>query len=263
MIIVDHFRFIFFPVKVSWFNSEKKPDIINFGIHRFRQSVKHSSIPSKYRIRETKFKTIIIDLRLSKAELYSKLHKTTRTEVNKVSRMIKNNANISIKHNYKIDEFVEMANKYIICTGYREKITAKELLHYIDNNKGELLSLYYNNILIVCIFCLTDMPERVRVLCGYNNRFSSNGIEKQMFSCFTRYLHWYAISDYYKNSHFLTYDFGGIDLNPNSDKSGIARFKQGFGGKVVVEYDYEYATNMLIGKLYAHLKYKKEFRCKK
>jgi hypothetical protein len=47
-----------------------------------------------------------------------------------------------------------------------------------------------------------------------------------------RYLHWHDIR-LFKERGFDLYDFGGLDVTGRSEKTtGIARFKQGFGGEV-------------------------------
>lgn len=59
-----------------------------------------------------------------------------------------------------------------------------------------------------------------------------------------RYLHWHDIR-LFKERGFDLYDFGGLDVDERTPKTaGIARFKRGFGGRVVPVYSLTKARSL-------------------
>jgi lipid II:glycine glycyltransferase (peptidoglycan interpeptide bridge formation enzyme) len=70
---------------------------------------------------------------------------------------------------------------------------------------------------------------------------------KKLSGYLNRYLHWYAIKKF-KSENFKIYDFGGINLDRNSETYGITKFKLSFGGEIIKQYDY------ILHKI-PHLKY--------
>jgi hypothetical protein len=61
---------------------------------------------------------------------------------------------------------------------------------------------------------------------------SGDSAARNLIGRANRYLHWHDIR-LFKERGFELYDFGGLDVTGRSEKTtGIARFKQGFGGEV-------------------------------
>lgn len=243
------YRKLGLPVRVVWFNTNSNLQLDGFGIHRIRQSVPLNMIEKHCLIRFRISKTSVVDLSLSEKELFRRLHRTHKNKINRVEKLITKGMNMRIEVNDSYKEFLEMANTFIFSNKYRNPIQFSDLERYIKNKNGELLTLHSDSRLLCGHFYILDPPDRVRVLFGYNNRLMDYSNNKD-YSCFMSYLHWYAITRKYKNEGYSKYDLGGINTDSNSAVFGIARFKMGFGGTLLDEYNYEFSSGPLIKGIY-------------
>ena len=70
---------------------------------------------------------------------------------------------------------------------------------------------------------------------------------KSLIGRSNRRLHWEEII-FYKRKKFDIYDFGGLSLSDSKTLSQIDKFKLGFGGKIIAEYNEKIGVSM-IGKI--------------
>lgn len=84
-------------------------------------------------------------------------------------------------------------------------------------------------------------------------RSSTDTSYNQMLGRANRYHRWQDILQF-KKLGVLLYDFGGLYTNTTNQKLlNINRFKEGFGGEIVRQFDCRYGITMK-GKLFLHLR---------
>jgi hypothetical protein len=252
MISVKYKKLGFLPVTACWFNRDSNIHLYNYGIHRLRQSVKIESAKKQYQIRETEIKTFIVDLTLSEDQIWKGFSRSHKYGIRRIQKLIESGVNVTIEKDKHVKEFLNIANSFVRLKKYRKPITKSELNRYLKTGKGELLTIHSNYNILGGIFFLLDPPFRVRCLYGFNNRYQEQ-ITYRLHSCYMKYLDWMAII-HYKNKGYAQYDFGGT----SEKKPGIAAYKCGFGGHIVKEYDYEFASNRFLKESYPKLAYTKE-----
>lgn len=186
------------------------------------------------------FSTTIIYLTKSLDEIYAKFdRKSCRYEIRKVDK-IKNRVRIETNNDVKLayDMLIDFIKKKQYTRPVKFKIF-KTHAKYSDIFIG-----YLDGEPIVMHMLLRDPPERVRLLHSASRRF-----ENEFFAKYTaplsRYMHWYEIQKY-KKEGFKIYDFGGIDLNPDSPRYGITKFKLSFGGAIITEYNHIIVKNRFL-----------------
>ncbi|MGD0784735.1 MAG: hypothetical protein ABR969_02865 [Sedimentisphaerales bacterium] len=253
-VTITYRKFNIVPVTVTWFNTEAAFKYATDSLfYIFRQSVFLPEAGHRC-VKSYKSMTSIINLGCSQEELWQNLDpKSCRYEIRKVLKMLDEGQNLQVKDESDIEKFLVLANNYIIEKGYSNPLTLNHFTRYLDYNCGELLTVYYENKLLVGNFYIKDYPSRVRLLYSFNNRFEDKNIQ-QLSGAFTRYLHWYAMIERYKKQGFHSYDMGGVDLAPDAPTHGISKFKLSFGGKVVEEDNYVFVRNRLIEKAYKALR---------
>jgi len=105
-------------------------------------------------------------------------------------------------------------------------------------------SAYYKGELISLILCFDSFPYlRARSICS--KRLEINDKEKyKIISNSTRRLV-YEICKYGKERHYRLFDLGSMPSNlKDKKKTGIAKFKGAFGGKLEDEYTYTYKSSL-------------------
>lgn len=238
------------PISVIWFNLEQDLKSTKFkGLYIFRQSVKLADIKNFNCIQQYSSTTSIIDLNQSEDDLWKSLDaKSCRYEIRKIKKLIESGEKIEIKNNIDIEGFIDIANRYIKERGYTKALTRWQIEMYLNENKGELLNMYYNGHLIGGNFYLKDFPSRTRLLYSFNDRLSDSSVAK-LSGALMRYLHWHAMVEKYKKEGFNLYDMGGVGTKTEATRR-IAEFKLSFGGYKLEEQNYVFVSNYLIGKLY-------------
>ncbi|NMH68927.1 hypothetical protein HF072_09015 [Bacillus sp. RO3] len=194
-----------------------------------------------------KFKTLHIDLRKSKKELFSDMNRTTRYQIN---RAAKESLEVTITDhpsNNEIEDFVEFFDPFA-----KEKGIA-------SCSHSKLLSLRNEGMLVIAkvldkegeklashAYSLTGGKACMIHSCSARFKFGNNQ-DRNRIGRANRYLHW---NDwlYFKEKGFMTYDFVGLTWGERDPgMQSISNFKRGFGGKEVIEYKY-YKAHSLAGK---------------
>jgi hypothetical protein len=249
-VTISYKKFNFIQVTVIWFNDEPslKYDSGSW-FHILRQSCQLMDARGGC-VKEYRSTTSIIDLTQSEEQLWENLEpKSCRYEIRKVLNMLDAGQNIKVKNENDRKGFLDLANNYIKEKGYSNPLTLEHLTRYLDNNQGDLLTIYKDNELLGGNLYLKDPPFRVRLIYSFNNRFESK--EKQKISGpLMRYLHWYAMIERYRRQGFHNYDFGGVNLDQNASTYGISKFKLSFGGQVKEEWNYVFVRSKLLSSIY-------------
>ena len=202
-------------------NDEADVDIF-FFIHDYDNRAKNSY----------GFKTLEIDLSLSKEEILMQYKSRNRNQV-KAALLegfeIKQKTNISQE---EVNEYVEIFNSFA-----EFKKIGKTSIEYItalnDDSKLFFTYVYKDGILIAIHSHYVDHKlDRARLMHSFstNNEFSSR------ISADANKLLTHEDIKYFKDLGVKTYDFGGIG-NAEGDNTrfeGIIRFKKQFGGKEVI-----------------------------
>ncbi len=249
-ITISYKKFGLIPMATTWFNKSLTFDANELSlIHTFRQSEAKLDISQATCIKQSVFTTTVIGLSLPEEDLLKNCApKSCRYEIRKVQKMIDAGEDVKIKKNSDIEQFVKIANNYIKIKKYAKPLKAWFLQQCIEQQKGELINIYYNGQLAGGNFYIKDHPDRVRLLCSFNDRFADKELQKKS-GAFMRYLHWEAIIKY-KAEGFVFYDFGGVVLEKDSPIYGITQFKLSFGGALREEYDLIFVRNPLISSIY-------------
>ncbi len=250
-ITVLYKKFNLIPVTVKWFNTEPAFEYDAESLfYILRQSSPLDDIKHYHCVKEYKSTTSTIDLTQSEKQLWENLEpKSCRYEIRKVLNILDASQDIKVKNENDRESFLDLANNYIKKKGYSNPLTLGHLTRYLNNNQGDLLTIYKDNELLGGNLYLKDPPFRVRLIYSFNNRFESK--EKQKISGpLMRYLHWYAMIERYKQQGFHNYDFGGVNLDQDASTYGISKFKLSFGGKVVEEYNYVFVSSKIIAIAY-------------
>ena len=228
---VTHRKFGLLIIKEIWFNDN--PNFIppsSFNFYILKQSVKINY--KKYIVKREEFYTTIIDLTKDLDEIWKNFDKkSTRYEIKKALKYIDK---IKILKNKDYDLFFKLGEIY-----YKEKYF-KNIKYDVNKIKKLyknhiLYSAYYDGDFICGLFFIYD-KDRIRLFKAFSKYFINENYKK-ISNFLNRYLHWYAIQEA-KKMGFKIYDFGGINLNPNSETYGITKFKLSFGGNIIKEYNY-------------------------
>ncbi len=247
---------IFPYLKKVFFNTDKNYVPKGFLFHSLEQSVKlDNKIIEKYAVYEKEFFTSIIRLDKDEEDLfYSMDKKSCRYEIKKA---LKEKHRIKIVENKNYDFFYNIGIEYFKHKyGNKYKKYIKTLLlkpHNLFKNNHKLFLIYYDDIFVAGHFYILDPKNKIARLTLSFSKYFYNDYFKKLSSYLNRYLHWHDIL-YFKDKGFLTYDFGGINLDRNSDTYGITKFKLSFGGEIVKQYNY-----LLVPKIYYSNKIFKKF----
>lgn len=195
------------------------------------------------------FHTQIIDLNKSEEELFREMHEHDRNKINKGIKnkcfTVKFNDSPSFEDIKAFQEFFKV---------FAEKRGIKEC------NIGRINSLIKSNALVMCsaqdcdgkILCYHVYAvdeKRARLLYSTSKYiFGNDSKYRNHIGIANRYLHWCEIK-YFKGKGFSVYDLGGISKDKNDDHlMNINRFKKGFGGREIVEYN-KYKGISLLGRI--------------
>lgn len=189
--------------------------------------------------------SLMIDLKQTEDEIFNKINKTVRYEIN---RSIKENLHVTILSSKEIT--TDIKEKFQICYNkmYEDKgidchLPINEFNKYIDSN---MLVLTYasddEENLVYHAYVHDGKTTRLLYSCS---TFREDDTKKALIGRANKFLHWEDIK-YFKNNSYEKYDLGGIFSydNPN----GIDKFKINLGGEKISYYNI-ILGNRLLGKL--------------
>lgn len=215
-----------------WFDQEPTGDAVDWILHLQRPQ----PIP---RARSRPFYTLLIDLRKSRDELKAQMDHQTRNDIRKaVCEQVRIDL-LNIREPGVVDRFIQAYTRFAAQRGlpppdhdwFRQSAGAGVLdLWTARAPEGDLL--VYN--------CVYRHPRRVRGLSIVTfHHEASESARRRLSGCANRLL----IRDlfyHYQEQDVACFDFGGWYMGTEDQaRLGINRFKRGFGGEVVCEYDCE------------------------
>lgn len=218
----------------------KEPNLYNRSAHIV--GFMHSSIPNNTL---PKIETIYIDLTKTEEELYTKLHRSNRKQINKASSYGFHIEVLTQPAIEDIREFQTFYNQFAkqtktySCDSFH--LSTMRLL--ADQNALIITKLLNESEVVQCYrVYISDGDIAFSLYSASHFRLSNKTEEKRKLSEGSRYLLWRNIL-YFKEHNHLTYDMGGLTTNEN-----IWKFKMEFGGEVIAVYS-GYEANSMIGKL--------------
>jgi lipid II:glycine glycyltransferase (peptidoglycan interpeptide bridge formation enzyme) len=182
--------------------------------------------------------TLTIDLTKSLDELWSDLKRNNRTQVNRAS---KEGIKIKITNDYK--EFYKI---------YKNLYKKKGLMPLLGSLGFGIIPLNvfkrYGTLFIaekdgklLCGDVYLEGEKSVLAWAGASKRFNVPKKEKREIAWASKLCIWEALK-YYKNKKFEEFDFGGMwpeeEAEKDPTKSGINKYKKGFGGQIITVYNY-------------------------
>ncbi|HDR6269333.1 hypothetical protein PDJ95_01775 [Bacillus cereus] len=216
-------------IKSIWFFEETTTDIrkSDSDIVYFHQS----GIKSKF-ICE-KFTTLISDLENDEEELFRKITKNGRNEINK---SIREEIQFEVLDNNQLDEFIQFYNEFALTKGLAP---CNEITLHAYAQKDALVitkAKFQGNDLVYHAYLMDE--SRTRLLYSASAfRNTEDKKERAMIGRANRFLHWKDIL-MFKEKGMKIYDWGGY--SEAEEVRAIAKFKAGFGGEI------EYSYNSLL-----------------
>lgn len=184
------------------------------------------------------FQTPLIDLSQSEADIWKKFHSSQcKRKIEKGKKL-----ELEILVNDDTETARCLLNQSIHKLGYRPEIGPDEwqcLLGDHDIYLGK-----HQGIPIATHVIMKDPGKRARFLLGGTADRSNESISS-IIGPVNRLLHWIEIQNY-KAQGMKVYDFGGINLDPDSIDYSIGQFKMSFGCEVVAEPILYLSTHFLI-----------------
>ena len=195
-----------------------------------------------------KYNTLHINLTKSEDILKSELKKNTRNEIVRCQK--KDELKVLITDqptSFQLSNFIKFYN---IFSKIRKLPAAnKDKLFSLKNMNGLALGAIENaegDVLVMHAYIISN--KRVRLL--YSASLHVNAYDRKTKSLIgrsNRRLHWEEMI-FYKRKMFDIYDFGGLSLSDSKTLSQIDKFKLGFGGKIITEYNEKIGVSMM-GKI--------------
>ena len=210
----------------------------------------------RYSCTMKKQETLISDLSIPEEELWTKMTKTVRNEINRSKR---ENVGVKIYRAKQITEMLLDSFGKMYHEMYAEKgIEGAEL------NKNELKAYASNDALLITVAEIGNVPvvyhsyifdsEHSRFLQSCSEFRHVDNSMRNAIGRANKYLHW---NDWMllKEMGIKEYDWGGIASH--QEPNGIDRFKMSFGG-IYREYYNLYAACSLRARLFQWLQKKKQ-----
>lgn len=186
-------------------------------------------------------KTLLIDLTRDKKYILQQFSKNTRYEIKKIS-----DEDICVKvGNIKIEDYVKLYNSFAK-SRFLPTITVSDLNYYWKHL--EVIYVKHGSNIIALHSYLCD-GERARLYHSISIFRIDSKYDKNFMARANRYLHFSSMM-YFKEKNYKIYDFGGVTTFEKDKMNGIDRFKSGFGGEKIIEY------NLLTYPLWLSLKLK-------
>jgi hypothetical protein len=225
-----------------WFDEDIK--FVNSDVTRYIQRTTPVD-----RIRQEEFYTIIIDLEKNADDLLSAMGKTTRNEIRHTSK------SGNLIYEYYASQEQDLIDNFVVF--YNNFASMKRIPKI---NSGRLVAYSLNNKLIISIIRSNNDAQIYHVYYCDNNRsrllFSASNFRESSDNSFrnnlgraNRFHHWEDMRRL-KTDGVSIYDFGGwYSGSKDLAKLNINRFKEGFGGQIIKNFNQEVGIT-LKGKLF-------------
>lgn len=238
-------------VAETWYNTEPSFEKLpHAAIHILMCSGPLIDFGTAQCLEEATRRTNMIDLTRPEEELWKEMDpKSCRYEIRKIKKLVDGGESVRIQNDTPVEEFIRIANRFLP-KRWKERslLQSQDLLKYMEQGCGDLITIYYKNKLIGGNFYVKD-NHRVRLLHSFNDRLSDKSMQK-LSGPLMRYLHWQVMMHTYKPQGIRWYDMGGVSLDKNAPTYGIAKFKLSFGGTMTEDRFYVLARNRWIGGLF-------------
>jgi len=223
MILVKRTKFKILNYYQKWFYENIQLFDI-FRIVSYKQMDKKINFPLFKR--ET-FYTLLINLHSDIDKILEDFSKETRYEIRRAER-----DGIKVKKNISEIEFINFYNKF--AENKNIYSTTMDKIKSFKENKL-ITGAYFKKELCVAHFYICD-GNISRLL--YSATTVNSKVSKSEIGRANRFLHYEDIK-YFKELGYRFYDLGGIAKDTQDDKlQGINKFKEGFGGELVRQYNY-------------------------
>lgn len=184
-------------------------------------------------MKRTSFHTIHIDLGKSEEELLSEMDKGTSYEIRRAER-----EGIICDTKGDIDLFINFFNEFA-----KEKGIEGTSKGYVNFDVPMIITRAFTGDDLLVMHAYIEDERRVRLNMSASRRIRNGEDFKKtraLIGYANRHLHFQDIL-HFKKSGKKFYDFGGY-AKDTDDKSleGINKFKLGFGGEIVEEYNYRF-----------------------
>ncbi|SHG53331.1 peptidoglycan bridge formation glycyltransferase FemA/FemB family protein [Ornithinibacillus halophilus] len=191
--------------------------------------------------------TLLIDVTKTEEALRKDMNRTTRYQINKASR---DELTVEVIDKPTMDDvlaFEGFFNPFADEKGIERCRTDRVrglmesgmlVITYVYDKEGRKLAshLYISN------------GQRAAMLYSCSGRFTNADVPPIVVGRANRYLHWQDIL-YFKHAGYQYYDFLGLSINEeDKEEQNINKFKKGFGGKEVTEYQ-SYIPQNGLGKM--------------
>ena len=214
--------------RVCWFR--KSPRILD--VFKFVLYIQCKSTNRFFGFRREPFFTRVIDLTLSEKSLFSNCGRNTRYKIKRAKR-----EGVQFAIEDDIEKFLIFYNAF--AKTKNQGILAREHIYSYNDNCIITKALYQNTDLVMHAYVVDAEEKRVRLLYSASLfRVEEQSVQRNFIGMANRFLHFYGII-YFKENKFEVYDLGGYTMNTNDEQLlRINQFKDGFGGKLIVESNY-------------------------
>ena len=181
-----------------------------------------------------KHATLVIDLTKDLDDIWKNMNKSSCRYA--INRAIRDRVKVSINKNQS--EFIKIYKAFRKSKGQSNFISRiyNSELTLIKGNYGTLFTVEHNGNILGGIYLLED-KNTIRWIIGASKRLESN---KTLIGNANKLLIWEAIK-YAKSKNLKEFDLGGYSLTAEkgSERYGINKFKERFGGELVTKYFYQ------------------------
>jgi lipid II:glycine glycyltransferase (peptidoglycan interpeptide bridge formation enzyme) len=199
-------------------------------VHHCTDEVAAALKPYAFRTFE-RYPNLLMDLSLSEEELWRRVKREDRQDINKARRM-----GCQVLVNEETEIALQLINDSIRRKRFTRPIPLPEwrrMLEYSD-----VFLLKYEGRAIATRVVLVNAPVRVKAL--YSATMDrADARYRRVIGPLNRFLYWFEFT-YYRARGAHWYDLGG------ADGDSIHQFKQSFGGQVVTENALELAANPVL-----------------
>ncbi len=177
--------------------------------------------------------TILLDLGRDIDQLFSEASSTCRRQIRKIDR-ISNQAEVQRNDSSAYLDFLRLYNNFVAEGRHGEQLS-RSRLDALKPFTDVFVAYFEGRPLCGHVFIRDRALGRVGLLLSASTRL--RGEDAPIFvGSMNRWLHWHEIQ-LYKSEGMLVYDLGGAGTD-TPRQAGIARFKQSFGGRQVLEHNY-------------------------
>jgi lipid II:glycine glycyltransferase (peptidoglycan interpeptide bridge formation enzyme) len=190
--------------------------------------------------------TLVIDLSHDEQALFDEMDKGTRYEVRR--SMSKDNLVYKYNNecsNHDVQMFCDYYNTFAASKNLRPVFRPRLDLLALDKRLVLTSSLGNDNSVIVWHAYFLCGSRIVLLYSASLFRQTDDSSLRQLIGRANRFTHWNDIVTSKRNGCLL-YDMGGIDITNRTDETQrIAVFKKGFGGSIVMNYNYTLPKSIL------------------